>query len=93
LPVEKVPIGHITNGIHLLGWMKGTVRRFWRRNLTGDSDLYLSDAGGGGEATRFWRAKPEQGWDSVLNSPAFWAKMADPEFVSDEELWALRYRL
>src|SRR5258705_13449538 len=28
--VEEVPIGHITNGIHLLGWMKGTVRRFWR---------------------------------------------------------------
>ncbi|MEJ0088946.1 MAG: hypothetical protein WDM80_04220 [Limisphaerales bacterium] len=22
-PVEKVPIGAITNGIHLLGWMKG----------------------------------------------------------------------
>jgi hypothetical protein len=30
-PVEQVPIGHITNGIHLLGWMKGTVRRFWQR--------------------------------------------------------------
>src|SRR5438046_9790079 len=36
-PVEQVPIGHITNGIHLLGWMKGTVRRFWRRKLTGSS--------------------------------------------------------
>jgi starch phosphorylase len=23
-PVEKVPIGYITNGIHLLGWMKGS---------------------------------------------------------------------
>src|SRR5947199_2632630 len=34
--VEQVPIGHITNGIHLLGWMKGPVRRFWRRKLTGD---------------------------------------------------------
>jgi len=32
-PVEQVPIGHITNGIHLLGWMKGPVRRFWRRKL------------------------------------------------------------
>ena len=29
-PVEQVPLGHITNGIHLLGWMKGPVRRFWR---------------------------------------------------------------
>src|SRR6185369_3675233 len=36
-PVEQVPIGHITNGVHLLGWMKGTVRRFWRRKLTGHS--------------------------------------------------------
>ena len=33
-PVEKVPIGHITNGIHLLGWMKGPVRHFWREKLT-----------------------------------------------------------
>src|SRR6185503_15294343 len=32
--VEEVPIGHITNGIHLVGWMKGTVRRFWRRKLS-----------------------------------------------------------
>ncbi|MCX6927215.1 MAG: alpha-glucan family phosphorylase, partial [Verrucomicrobia bacterium] len=31
--VEQVPIGHITNGVHLLGWMKGTVRRFWQRKL------------------------------------------------------------
>src|SRR5262249_47929281 len=33
-PVEQVPIGYITNGVHLLGWMKGPVRRFWRRKLT-----------------------------------------------------------
>src|SRR5947199_2823096 len=32
-PAGEVPIGHITNGIHLLGWMKGPVRRFWRRKL------------------------------------------------------------
>src|SRR5438309_6850490 len=30
---DEVPIGHITNGVHLLGWMKGPVRRFWRRKL------------------------------------------------------------
>src|SRR5207237_7865012 len=23
----------------------------------------------------------------------FWARVADPNFISDEELWALRYRL
>src|SRR5258706_15209007 len=37
-PVGKVPIGHITNGIHLLGWMKGTVRQFWRKKLTNGGD-------------------------------------------------------
>src|SRR5664280_2182404 len=34
-PVEKVPIGHVTNGVHLPGWMKGSVRQFWRKKLTG----------------------------------------------------------
>jgi starch phosphorylase len=35
VPENEVPIGHITNGIHLLGWMKGPVRQFWRRKLDG----------------------------------------------------------
>src|SRR4051812_24240662 len=81
--VEQVPIGHITNGIHLLGWMKGTVRRFWRRKLTagctapGAPNLRL----------------PPMDWESVITSPEFWHKMGDPSFISDEEIWALRYRL
>jgi glycogen phosphorylase len=65
---DEVPIGHITNGIHLLGWMKGPMRRFWRRKL-GPS------------------------WESGVNSPHFWEQLADPGFVSDEEVWALRYHL
>jgi len=65
---EEVPIGHVTNGIHLLGWMKGPVRRFWRRKL--------------GPA-----------WESSVNSPDFWQRLADPDFVADEEIWALRYNL
>jgi starch phosphorylase len=28
-----------------------------------------------------------------MNSPEFWKKMLDPEFISDEEIWALRYNL
>ncbi len=66
--VDEVPIGHITNGIHLMGWMKGPVRSFWRNKL-GSS------------------------WDRDLNSSSFWERLLDPEFVSDEEIWALRYRL
>jgi starch phosphorylase len=68
LPVDEVPIGHITNGIHLLGWMKGPVRSFWRRKLG-----------------------PH--WTQDVHSETFWRKMLDPEFVTDAELWALRYML
>ena len=68
LSVDKVPIGHITNGIHLLGWMKGPVRRFWKRKLG-----------------------PQ--WDAEINLPEFWSRVDDPNFISDEEIWALRYRL
>jgi starch phosphorylase len=65
---DGVPIGHITNGIHLLGWMKGPVRSFWRNKLG-----------------------PQ--WLRDINTPEFWERMLDPGFVSDEELWALRYML
>ena len=30
---EQVPIGHITNGIHTTGWMKGKNRHFWKHKL------------------------------------------------------------
>jgi starch phosphorylase len=82
-PVEKVPIGHITNGIHLLGWMKGPVRHFWREKLTD---------GRNGE-TAFFREKFGEDWAAAVHSCEFWEKMANPEFVADEELWALRYHL
>ncbi len=65
---DEVPIGHITNGVHLLGWMKGTVHAFWRERL-GDR------------------------WQEGVHEPEFWERMLDPGFVSDEEIWALRYRL
>ena len=71
--VDEVPIGHVTNGIHLAGWMKGPVRKFWRRKLG--------------------QAEPAADWAEELAKPEFWARMGDGSFVSDEELWALRYRL
>jgi starch phosphorylase len=72
--VDQVPIGHITNGIHLLGWMKGTLRQFWRRRLNGD-------------------CKQTSDWSAKINSPDFWEKLSDPNFISDEELWAVRFNL
>jgi starch phosphorylase len=83
VPEEKVPIGHITNGIHLLGWMKGSVRQFWRRKLTDSMN---------GEAKSL-REKLGGDWSTIINNPDFWQKMTDASFVTDEELWALRYKL
>lgn len=83
VPVEKVPIGHITNGIHLLGWMKGSVRQFWRRKLTEDEN----------GSAKFFRDKFGADWSAAVNHADFWEKMTDSSFVSDEELWALRYKL
>jgi starch phosphorylase len=65
---DQVPIGHITNGIHLLGWMKGPMRRFFKRKL----GIH---------------------WEEMVQTPDLWEKMSDPEFISDEELWAVRYNL
>lgn len=87
VPIEKVPIGHITNGIHLLGWMKGPVRRFWRRKLS------TAPASSSGDTTRFWQRDDGKDWENAINNPEFWNQMADPEFISDEEIWALRYKL
>ena len=32
-PVEKVPIGHVTNGVHIAGWTSPTAARFWTERL------------------------------------------------------------
>ena len=82
-PEDQVPIGHITNGIHVLGWMKGTVRQFWRKRLTE----------GGDGACKMWHEKYGDDWASAINHAEFWEQVADPSFVTDEELWALRYKL
>lgn len=80
--VDEVPIGHVTNGVHVAGWMKGTARAFWRKKLkaaSGDDDA----------ATAFFRVD----WEQEVNQQSFWNRIADPEFISDEELWAFRYHL
>ncbi|RME95200.1 MAG: alpha-glucan family phosphorylase [Verrucomicrobia bacterium] len=100
-PVEEVPIGHITNGVHLLGWMKGTVRRFWRRELCGPLNHNGSANGGEADATNGPLLADANEilpsglarWEAELVKPEFWQRIEDPEFVKDEELWALRYRL
>jgi starch phosphorylase len=87
--VDDVPIGYITNGIHLLAWMKGPMRRFWQRKLSGAG----ADRETVGESTAFWAGSSGISLEKELNSQEFWQKIADPEFISDEEIWALRYKL
>jgi len=89
---DDVPIGHITNGIHVPGWMKGPVRRFWRKRLVAATSSSQSQQGGG-DSTRFWSKESALDWEAELDTPEFWARMEDPEFISDQELWAMRYRL
>ncbi len=64
----KVPIGHITNGVHVPSWASPTTWEFWERHNS-------------------------HRWKEHLNDPKFWRHVSDPEVVSDEELWALRYEL
>jgi starch phosphorylase len=88
--VEAVPIGHITNGIHLTSWMKGPVRKYWLRKLSG---VAAPSERATGDSTTFWKHTQSISLEREINSTAFWQRMADPEFISDEELWALRYKL
>ena len=81
--LAEVPIGHITNGIHLMGWMKGSARQFWRKKLSDGTN---------GETT-FFRERFGANWAAAVNDAEFWKRMTDPNFLSDEELWALRYKL
>jgi len=63
--------------------MKGSVRQFWRKKLTESDDRTGASC----------REKFGGDWASAINHAEFWEKMTDPAFVSDEELWALRYKL
>jgi starch phosphorylase len=33
VPVDQVPIGHVTNGVHTTGWASHTATKFWSTNL------------------------------------------------------------
>jgi starch phosphorylase len=91
VPEDKVPIGYITNGVHLLGWMKGPVRRFWYNRLQEYFQTHPAEA-----KARFGSnvdAESGECWDLLVNTREFWELLADPEFISDEELWAFHYNL
>jgi len=68
VPVDRVGIGFVTNGVHTPGW--GTLR-----------------------AHEFWNKRLGFDWTDRLMGEKFWKKLQDPNFATDEELWALRYTL
>jgi starch phosphorylase len=45
LPAAKVPIGHITNGVHIGGWLNEKTERFWSRHLGKDWQEHYMDVG------------------------------------------------
>jgi starch phosphorylase len=65
---SKVPIGSVTNGVHVTSWAGKTCWEFWDRHNS-------------------------HRWKEHFSDPKFWHHVTDPEVVSDEELWALRYSL
>ncbi|MBX3745202.1 MAG: alpha-glucan family phosphorylase [Verrucomicrobiae bacterium] len=84
---DEVPIGHVTNGVHLPGWMKGTARRFWY-------DKYCDwERANGSSGPAAPHLRTADFWERLVNSGEFWERMADPTFTTDEELWSLRYKL
>lgn len=87
---DKVPIGHITNGVHVAGWMKVTCGGSGASASRTGTPKPSPPAPG---CSRFWQTGQGHDWANQINSPDFWQKMLDPKFVSDEELWALRYEL
>lgn len=38
---DEVPIGHVTNGVHMLGWMTNRTRTFWQEHLGKNWIFYL----------------------------------------------------
>lgn len=40
-PEHEIPIGAITNGVHILGWMNSPTRKFWRKFLGEDWETHI----------------------------------------------------
>jgi len=65
---KDVPIGHITNGVHIPTWLHKITLEFWNRKL-GDK------------------------WYEEIENPELWKKVLDENFITDEEIWSIRYQL
>ncbi len=62
-PVEQVPIGSITNGVHVVGWMFKHTSQFWLKKLSGDWQQHFLDPA-------FWQNAVDP---SVVSDEELWA--------------------
>ncbi len=65
---KDVPIGHITNGVHIPTWLHKLTFEFWSGKL-GDK------------------------WYEEIENPKLWKNVLDENFITDEEIWGMRYEL
>ncbi len=66
---DEVPIGFVTNGVHLVGWMKGPARRLWRQKfceLGNPASAFVTEA----NTPEFWKRVTDP---SVLTDEELWA--------------------
>jgi glycogen phosphorylase len=61
--VDKVPIGHITNGVHVPGWTSSRAYRFWQHMLGNDWPDHLDDPA-------FWKRIEDP---SIVSDEEIWA--------------------
>ncbi|MEN9677561.1 MAG: hypothetical protein RIS76_3457 [Verrucomicrobiota bacterium] len=65
----EVPIGSITNGVHLVGWVKGPMRRLWMRKFVeqgGDPARFVYEA----NTPEFWQRLADP---SVTSDEELWS--------------------
>ena len=63
VPVEKIPIGHITNGVHIGSWLNEKTERFWSKHLGKSWQSSYLDAA-------FWRKAVR---DETISDEALWS--------------------
>jgi starch phosphorylase len=44
-------------------------------------------------AYEFWRRKLGENWQEEIENPKLWESVLDEDFITDEEIWAIRYEL
>jgi starch phosphorylase len=64
VPVEQVPIGHVTNGVHIPGWIKGTQRRWLHRKFGSNWQKDLN-------SPEYWRRLADP---AVTSDEEIWAQ-------------------